>query len=55
MVTKKKTERVKFDAETKKWFESNPGAQTTVMFCEKCGLGYKPDLGHKCKVKGESK
>jgi hypothetical protein len=40
---------VKYDAETRKWFNSHPGAQTTVMCCEKCGLWYKPILGHKCK------
>lgn len=25
------------------------GQQTTVCQCEKCGLFYKPSLGHKCK------
>lgn len=47
--------RVKFDADTRKWFDDHPGAQTTVMCCEKCGLWYKPDFGHKCKKKGEKK
>lgn len=55
MATKEKTERVKFDAETSKWFKKNWSAQTTVMRCEQCGLYFKPSLGHKCKVKGESK
>lgn len=50
-----KTERAKFDAATRKWFSTRPGAQTTVMCCEKCGLWYKPMLGHKCKVKGVEK
>lgn len=43
---------VRFDEETRKWFRNNLGAQTTVMCCEKCGLWYKPILGHKCKKKG---
>lgn len=46
------TERVQFDAETRKWFKNNLGAQTTVMKCERCGLYYKPSLRHKCKKKG---
>lgn len=50
---KEKGERVIFDAETRKWFQNHIGAQTTVMCCEKCGLWYKPILGHKCKKKGE--
>lgn len=41
------------DAETKRWFKDHPGAQTTVMCCEKCGLWYKPDLGHNCPKKGK--
>lgn len=49
---KEKTERVKYDTATRNWFKANPWAQTTVMCCEKCGLWYKPILGHKCK-KGE--
>lgn len=44
-----KTERIKFDSETKKWFQRHPLAQTTVMCCERCGLYYKPNLGHRCK------
>lgn len=48
-----KSERVIFDAETRKWFQNHIGAQTTVMRCECCGLYFKPILGHKCKKKGE--
>lgn len=40
---------VKYDKETRAWFDRHPDAQTTVMCCEKCGLWYKPILGHKCK------
>lgn len=43
-----------YDLDTEKWFEAHPGAQTTVMKCERCGLYYKPSLGHKpanCKVR----
>lgn len=28
---------------------NNPGAETTVSKCSKCGLHYKPILVHKCK------
>ena len=42
---------VKFDRATKAWFDSHIGQQTTVCHCEKCGLFYKPILGHKCKAK----
>lgn len=38
-----------YDKETEKWFENHPDAQTTTMQCDKCGLSYKPSLGHKCK------
>ena len=35
-----------------KWFQEHPFAETTVMQCKKCGLMYKPNLGHICeKVK----
>ena len=53
-MTKEKTERGRMDAETRKWFDKNPFAQTTVMRCECCGLYYKPELDHKCKKKGET-
>lgn len=42
---------VKYDEATRKWFSKRPGAQTTVMCCEKCGLWYKPMLGHDCPKK----
>lgn len=53
-MNKENSERVRFDPETEKWFEKNRGAQTTVMKCERCGLYFKPILGHKaanCKVR----
>lgn len=40
---------MKYDDETQKWFNRHPFNQTTVCKCEKCGLFYKPSLGHKCK------
>lgn len=49
---------VTFDPDTKAWFDQNPDAQTTVMKCERCGLYYKPILGHKpinCKVRANKK
>lgn len=42
---------VKYDRATKAWFDSHIWKQTTVCQCEKCGLFYKPSLGHKCKAK----
>lgn len=48
-------ERVRFDAATKEWFRNRIEMQTTVCKCEKCGLHYKPSLGHKCKGKKRSK
>lgn len=39
---------VKFDKETQRWLEKNLAQQTTVMKCEKCGLLFKPSLGHNC-------
>lgn len=47
-------ERVEMDAATKAWFENKPAwTVTTVQKCEKCGLYYKPDLGHKCEKEGK--
>ena len=40
---------IKYDSATEKWFKKNIGHQTTVVCCDKCGLFYKPILGHKCK------
>lgn len=40
-----------YDRATKAWFNSHICQQTTVCRCEKCGLFYKPSLGHKCKAK----
>ncbi|MCR5835988.1 MAG: hypothetical protein K6G88_05755 [Lachnospiraceae bacterium] len=45
--------KVKYDKETQRWFEKNLAQQTTVMKCEKCGLFFKPSLGHKCKIEVE--
>lgn len=41
--------KVKVDNRTKKWCKEHPDSQTTMRKCEKCGLYYKPSLGHKCK------
>lgn len=40
---------VKYDTKTRAWFNKHPDAQTTVMCCERCGLWYKPILGHNCR------
>lgn len=42
-------ERVELDPDTKEWFKRRPGIQTTVAQCPKCGLYYKPSLGHKTR------
>lgn len=43
--------KVELDATTKKWFAKMPSwERTTVAQCKKCGLWYKPSLGHKCEV-----
>ena len=42
---------VKFDKTTRKWFHEHLEEQTTMCKCEKCGLYYKPSLGHKCRAK----
>ena len=42
---------VKYDRATKAWFGRHIVQQTTICKCEKCGLFFKPSLGHKCKVK----
>lgn len=41
--------KINYDNETSKWFRNHIGTQTTVCNCKKCGLFYKPSLGHKCK------
>ena len=45
---------VQVDNRTKKWLRERPGIQTTMVQCKKCGLHYKPSLGHKCKKGGEA-
>lgn len=42
---------LKFDNKTKEWFRNNADRQTTLVRCSKCGLWYKPSLGHKCSNK----
>lgn len=42
---------LKFDNKTKEWFRNNVDRQTTLVRCSKCGLWYKPSLGHKCSNK----
>ena len=51
---KDKRVKIKYDKNLKLWFLRHPWEQTTVMQCEKCGLYYKPILGHTC-IKERSK
>ena len=46
----KTPERIKCDAQTRKWCLMHPFTETTIVKCDKCGLYYKPSLGHKCKM-----
>lgn len=46
-----KSEQVKYDPKTQEWCERHPAVATTIVQCEKCGLFYKPFLGHECKFK----
>lgn len=48
----KKLERVHCDPCTAAWIDQHVGVQTTMVKCKKCGLYYKPSLGHKCKNGG---
>ena len=48
----KKLQRVDCDPRTADWIDRHVGVQTTLAKCEKCGLYYKPTLGHKCKMDG---
>lgn len=50
MADREKQVRIRFDKKTKEWFRHNIMAETTVVQCEKCGLYYKPILGHGCRV-----
>ena len=42
-------DNIKFDKDTQDWFYLHPFAETTLQKCEKCGLYFKPILGHKCR------
>ena len=42
--------KILYDNATKKWFRNHIGHETTVCKCEKCGLFYKSNLGHKRKM-----
>lgn len=41
--------KVKLDKATKEWLATHPCTETTVWQCSKCGMWFKPTLGHKCK------
>lgn len=42
-------EKIKFDGDTSRWMLFHRQRGTTVIRCERCGLFYKPSLGHRCK------
>lgn len=49
-MSNRKHPELKYDAETEAWFKNKPKwTVTTVCICEKCGLAYKPSIGHKAK------
>ena len=39
-----------YDKSTSEWFRKNKEREITVCRCERCGLFYKPSLGHECKI-----
>lgn len=45
-------DRIECDERTNEWIKQHPWP-TTVTQCEKCGLWYKPDIGHECKGEKE--
>ena len=45
----KETEKIVCDKATDEWFKKHPGLRTTVARCDKCGLYFKPSLGHECE------
>lgn len=44
-------ETLKFDPKTYDWMQGHEWAEITVTKCDKCGMHYKPDLGHVCDKK----
>lgn len=40
--------KLQFDKLTSRWMSAHPGQPTTVVQCSRCGLYYKPFLGHLC-------
>lgn len=42
--------QIRYDTATGKWMREHLGVETTVVQCAGCGLFYKPELGHKCKL-----
>ena len=41
-------ETLRFDPKTYDWMQDHEWAEITVTKCDKCGMHYKPDLGHVC-------
>lgn len=46
-----KSETLKFDPKTYDWMKDHKWDEITVTKCDKCGLHYKPVLGHECEKK----
>lgn len=53
LLAERRIPKVNYDENTKKYLDNHIGQQTTVCMCNKCGLFYKPSLGHKCNDAGE--
>lgn len=43
--------KVECDKVTTEWLSSHFGQETTLCQCKRCGLYFKPSLGHRCRRK----
>lgn len=45
----KRLKRTDCDPNTAAWIDQHVGESTTLFKCKRCGIYYKPSLGHNCK------
>lgn len=41
--------KIHLDPETAAWCMRTDAEEINLTYCYKCGMYYKPELGHKCK------